>query len=109
VSTGKYILDVRGEPVPCDDVAAWAFWFETADRRVAQDMDEGEGAAGVRVSTVFLGLDHAFAGGPPILWESLVFGGALDGEQRRYTSRAAALEGHQELCRLVAQAGARKP
>lgn len=99
-----YILDERGEPVPCDDVRVWGEWFQTAERHVAQDMDEGEGAAAVRVSTVFLGLDHAFNGGPPVLWETLVFGGPLDGEMLRYTSRAAALAGHREMCALVSAA-----
>jgi hypothetical protein len=104
-----YILDDRGEPVPTFDPLEWGRWFETAERHVAHDMDEGEGAAHVRVSTVFLGLDHNFWGnGPPILWETLVFGGPLDGEMDRYTSRADALRGHQAMCRRVSEAQ-RKP
>ena len=54
------------------------------------------------VSTVFLGLDHNYSPfGPPVLWESLVFGGPLDGEMDRYSSRAQALAGHQALCQRV--------
>lgn len=69
---------------------------------VAQAVDEGDPTKTVRVSTVFLGLDHNFrAAGPPILWETLVFGGVLDGEMRRYASREAALLGHQEMCARV--------
>jgi hypothetical protein len=90
-----YILDDQGEPVPCD-LLTWARWFETADRQVAHDIDE---ATGIRVSTVFLGFDQSFrGGGPPILWESMVFGGTLDGSQRRYSSRREALNGHRALC-----------
>jgi hypothetical protein len=38
------------------------------------------------VSTVFLGLDHNFSGkGPPILFETVVFGGEFD----QYTKRCA--------------------
>jgi hypothetical protein len=97
-----YVLDAAGDPVPEPDVLVWGRWFESADRHVAQDMDEGEGAANIRVSTVFLGLDHSFReAGPPVLWETLVFGGVLDGEQHRYTSRADALRGHQAMCRRV--------
>ena len=49
----------------------------------------------VRVSTVFLGLDHSLTlDGPPVLWETMVFGGDNDQYQQRYTSRAEAIEGH---------------
>lgn len=98
-----YILDEHGEPQPCDDVLLWGAWFETAERRIAQDLDEGldgpDDPKRVLVSTVFLGLDHRhFGEGPPILWETMVFGGVLDGAQQRYTSREEAYRGHQALC-----------
>lgn len=93
-----WILDEAGEPIPVDDVEVWAWWFQTAPRHVAQDQDEGAGPEVVRVSTVFLGLDHQWGDGPPVLWESMVFGGPHDGEMCRYTSRAAALAGHREMC-----------
>jgi hypothetical protein len=80
--------------------------METTRRHVAEDLDEGlaedaDPAKRIRVSTVFLGLDHAFRGGPPVLWETMVFGGVLDGEMDRYTSKAAAFAGHQAMCRRV--------
>lgn len=103
MNNGRYILDADGEPQPCEDLLTWARWYETADRIVAAAWF-GE----VRVSTVFLGLDHRFGfNGPPILWESMVFGGPLDGEQRRYTSRADADAGHTALCLAVTDAEAR--
>lgn len=110
----KYILNDAGEPVPCDDLLMWGVWMETGDRVLKQDYVEGETrtynvfgrerTASVGVSTIFLGLDHSFGSGPPVLWESMVFGTSLDGEQRRYTSRAAALKGHAELVALVREA-----
>jgi hypothetical protein len=42
--------------------------------------------------------------GPAILWESMVFGGPLDGEQRRYATRAEADAGHTALCMAVVRA-----
>jgi len=83
--SGFYILDEHGEPRAVADFLVWAAWFETAGNRVVkQDYAEGEDAT-CGVSTVFLGLDHNHAGiGPPILWETLVFGTSLDGEMRRY-------------------------
>jgi hypothetical protein len=97
MSTDRYILGADGEPVPCSDLRTWARWYETADRHVAETH-----FGDVRVSTVFLGLDHSFAEiigepRPPVLWESMVFGGPLDQEQRRYTSRADADAGHTAL------------
>lgn len=50
---------------------------------------------------MFLGIDHAFMGGPPILWETMIFGGVFDGWQRRYASKLDALEGHASTMRLV--------
>jgi hypothetical protein len=100
--TDHYILNAHGEPEPCPDLLTWARWYESADRRVAQDMDEGAPGGGkVHVSTVFLGRDHGFGRGLPVLWETLVFGGVLDGEMQRYTSLADALAGHQAMCTRV--------
>jgi hypothetical protein len=101
-----YILDDRGTPQPVDDVLVWGRWFEqtneSGERIVARDRDEGPNAEDVRVSTVFLGLDHNWSDdGPPILWETLVFGGSQDGTMRRYRSREDALRGHREVCREV--------
>jgi hypothetical protein len=98
-----YILDEHGAPRREYDATVWGLWFERSSRDrsriVAQDKDEAAGEGGTMVSTVFLGLDHNFgATGPPILWESMILGGPLDGRMRRYTSRDAALEGHAELC-----------
>lgn len=97
-----FILDEHGEPREVDDLFEYARWWATADRTVSNDFDEGDGGRTIRVSTVFLGLDHNYSGkGPPVLWESMIFGGVLDGEQERYTSKEAAARGHQELCRRV--------
>ena len=71
----------------------WAIWFETRAGRVIKQITLPDG---VRVSTVFLGLDHShFPGGPPVLFETMIFGGAHDQFQARYTTYEAALVGHQ--------------
>lgn len=54
----------------------------------------------VEVSTVFLGLDHAFEG-PPLLFETLVFGGELDGQMERYSTRQSAIAGHDQMVAKV--------
>jgi hypothetical protein len=100
-----YMLSPTNEVVVTNDVLEWAAWMQTADRTVSNDYDEGDPDRQVRVSTVFLGLDHSFGiGDPPILWETLVFGGPLDGEMQRYSSHEAALIGHQAMCQRVSAA-----
>ena len=65
----RYILDGR-MPVEEADLMKWAEWLEKADRKVARNMlHNGD------ISTVFLGLDHNLGDGPPLLFETLVFGG----------------------------------
>lgn len=95
----SYYILKEGKPTRCSDIKEWARWFETADRQLALTK-----LPGCDVSTIFLGLDHAFTTeGSPVLWETMVFGGDLDGEQQRYTSEEAARAGHEAMvqrCRL---------
>jgi len=93
----KYTLDEKGNPVAEPDPMKWAKWFETAKRQVAKD-EIGE----AKISTVFLGLDHSFGDGPPILWETMVFGGPLDEEQDRCSgSREQAEAMHARMVERV--------
>lgn len=98
ILAGRYILGNDGKtPVPCPDLATWARWFETADRHVAQTT-----VGNVRVSTVFLGIDHNWSPrGPPLLFEGMIFGGTHDEEQRRYSTRDEAERGHAELVAMA--------
>lgn len=82
---GKKVVEV-------EDVLEWSKWFEKADRHVAKDESHGVG-----VSTVFLGLDHNFGSGPPLLFETMVFGGKLDGEMDRYHTWQEAEIGHEAM------------
>lgn len=90
----KYIL-VGHEPVEIEDVLEWAQWFERdeAARRVGFDRLDG---GRVVVSTIFLGLDHnfLFEDAPPILYETMVFGGVMDHETERYSTWDEAAVGH---------------
>lgn len=93
----KYLLDENLNPVLCDDIIPWARQFEAMDRRVASDKING-----VDVSTVFLGLDHNFMDdGPPLLYETMIFGGDHNGYQERYSTRQEALDGHEKAKKLV--------
>ncbi len=88
-----YILKGR-IPIPTEDAEEWGKWFETADRQIAVDELDG-----VRVSTVFLGIEH-YEG---CLFETMVFGGPLDQNQQRYRTYDEAEIGHQEIVAQVQQ------
>ena len=94
-----YILK-NGEPHQTTDIMVWGQWMEHANRKLALDVIDD-----VRISTVFLGLDHSFGReGPPMLWETMTFAPLiheLDGKQARYRSREAALKGHADMVALV--------
>jgi hypothetical protein len=49
------------------------------------------------VSTVWLGIDHSSWDGPPIIFETMIFGGPNDGFQARYATKEAALTGHRRV------------
>jgi hypothetical protein len=122
--TDHYVL-VNRTAVPCPDLKVWAWFMGAAalSRRVAvtegDANPDAEGADGwiwedddggnhyatrAKVSTVFLGLDHAFGEGPPILFESMVF--PVDDNGRvvyaevacnRYSTWDEAVIGHANL------------
>ncbi len=95
-----WILDEAGKPKPVDDVLEWGRWLSTAKRHVADDTVNG-----VRVSTVFLGIDHRFGDGPPLLYETMTFGVSDEDQiQKRYCSREDALNGHRAIVESLSQA-----
>lgn len=100
-SPGKHWVLKGHEPVYVDmDTEAWANCFTDSCQHVADDQ-----LGDVRVSTVFLALDHNFSGeGPPLLFETMVFGGVEDGRQWRYSTWREAEEGHAVVIQSVRQA-----
>jgi len=100
--TSLYILNAYREPVPCADLIEWGIWFETADRHVAATEIVTAWDVTIRVSTVFLGFDHGFAG-PPVLFETMIFGGpeGLNEYQCRYCTWSEAEAGHARAVAAV--------
>lgn len=96
---GHYVLNEQGEPELVESLLEWAARFDRQTRVIEQTTLPN----GLFVSTVFLGLDHSFGEGPPVLFETMVFGGPenrtpIDDYQERYTSRHDALVGHAKAC-----------
>lgn len=82
MNLNHYMLDQNHRPYVVS-LLTWANWFESGDRFVARTKCSCDTCF---VSTIFLGLDHSFGDGPPVLFETMVFGGAMDGYQDRYTT-----------------------
>lgn len=80
MSIGLYTLNAQGEPIPEPDIDKWAGWITDAreQRRVGR-----EAVGDSIINTTFLGVDHAWIPGPPVLWETMVFGGPSDHESTR--------------------------
>jgi hypothetical protein len=82
-----------GEEIDRDQ---WSALFEDAEgRRIGYD----ELPNGYTVSTVWLGLDHSFGDGPPLIYETMVFktGSHSDEDMLRYPTRGEAAEGHANM------------
>lgn len=94
--TDKYILEGK-KPVKAD-LTTWAKWFEAGNdnRRVASTA-KGH----VLVSTVFLGLDHQWGDGPPMIFETMIFGGEHDQYQERCSTWEEAEAMHKKACELA--------
>lgn len=73
-----YILRPDHTVVTAINFEEWVRWYETADRRVALT----EAKPRVWVSTVFLGLDHSWMGGPPKIFETMVWRDLPESEQK---------------------------
>jgi len=113
--TGKYLLDYKGDPVPCTDLLKWAGGLEACKTKWRLKDTVGDQL----ISTVFLGLDHGLMGvfehdgdskyiHIPILWETMIFDkpdGKVDyggqnntfgDSQFRHKSRKAAYAFHHQ-------------
>jgi len=91
----RYILDGK-KPKECDDFFEWSTFMREANR-VVDSIYIGD----VHVSTVFLGLDHSWGSGRPLLFETMIFGGEHSEYQERYCDWNSAVVGHAYAVSLV--------
>jgi hypothetical protein len=108
-----YILNPDKTVSPVEDMMAWAAWMDDDSdpmKRRVDFTDIGTNGNLVGVSTCFLGLDHNFRfEGPPILFETMIFGGEYDSEMWRCSTYAEALVQHETACGVVRGTVARFP
>ena len=92
---GNYI-EIDGEVLLVDNLTEWMDLFYASDRNVMKTE-----LPGVNISTVFLGINHQWGRGPPILYETMVFGGEHDEYTERYHTREEAINGHESTVKMV--------
>lgn len=90
-----YILEGKEIKITYNQIE-WHKAMEYNNRIVEQTIIDG-----IRISTVFLGVDHSFLNGPPLLFETMVFGGEHDEYQIRYSTWDEAYEGHHKTCAMI--------
>ncbi len=96
---GHY-FDPEGNPL---SLMEWAALFE------ARDCDDGPESwwrkltkvEDVTVCTVWMGLALDFHGGPPLIYETMIFGGTLDQETYHYATKSEAWDDHERLVAIV--------
>lgn len=85
-------FDRQGTPISVDD---WGRLFEDRDY---QRIDYTEIEGGISVSTVWLGLNHNYGAGAPVIFETMIFcdheGYPYEQTDVRYPTEVAAREGH---------------
>lgn len=93
-----YILNKDGTISEEPDMIKFAKWFgDGNNRRIAEDFIEGR-----RISTVFLGIDHNFSGeGPPLIFETMIFGGEHNEWCARASTVAEAKRFHEYATMIV--------
>lgn len=94
-----FILDDDDNSLAVITTKEWSDWFsENSERRVIAD----DTVQNVRISTVFLGLDHNHSGvGPPLLFETMIFGGDHDQHMWRCSTKEQAEEQHARTVSFV--------
>lgn len=97
----SYYFDRQGEPI---SVLRWAELFENFAYKVVRQ----DSVRGYLVSTIWLGLDHGYGRGAPIIFETMVFHRGIPSglDSERYSTEEAARVGHSGfvkafLCRRV--------
>lgn len=108
-----FVLDDNHNPVPAT-VKQWGEFRENKGKRV--DLTQ---LPNCWVSTTFLGMDHGYGEGPPVLFETMAFKGDYDTDgcseeiedgTERYCTWVEAVEGHKAMvAKLAASSDAAKP
>ncbi len=92
----RYYLLENKLPKPCE-MMDWAKCVQDPKEKIVGLTKIGD----IKISTVFLGLDHCWDDGPPLLFETMIFGGDHDEYQERCTTWEEAETMHRIAVDLV--------
>jgi hypothetical protein len=110
LGTGKYIMTKEKEIKPAT-LHEWGCWLESDEGREIRQVRSSH-IGDHHVSTVFMGLDHSFGSGPPLLFETMIFTASKKSKLDHYQTRSAtwesALGHHAAACDLVHKQRANK-
>jgi hypothetical protein len=95
-----YTLDDNNNVVPCE-LTEWSKLYEETYGRQRRRVDSID-IDDKHISTVFLGLDHNYFGGKPLLFETMIFDAeGSDIYCERYSTWIEAEEGHKKAIQWV--------
>lgn len=91
----SHYFDQNGEPISLEE---WSDLIQKQKKGLAKtSWSDGTGRF---VSTVWLGLDHGFGMGDPLIFETMAFGFEEE-HMRRYSTKEEALKGHDEMVEML--------
>lgn len=79
--------------------------YQIVRATIVTDSAAPPGTCTFEISTVWIGLDHRWGDGPPLIFETMIFapdGHVLDHECRRYSTEDEAQIGHAEMEQIAA-------
>jgi hypothetical protein len=97
MESGYWILDENNTPQRVD-ARTWSEWFGVVSNRTVAYTQI---TSSVFVSTVFIGLDHQFGKGPPLLFETMIFHDDDGREQWRYSTWEDAKINHDAIVKRL--------
>jgi hypothetical protein len=89
-------------PVAVESFIEWTLWMASADTGVMyNELND------CLVSTKFVGIDlnpgSSNSQSQPMVFETLVMGGVLDGKKNRYPTWDDAIQGHLKICTEISK------
>ena len=89
--------DREGKPMCC--LISWGKKLQDPDYQTVKQTTVGEWW----VSTVWLGMDHSWGDGPPLIFETMIFPSdeSCDYYQDRYSTEAEAKKGHKKAIKYA--------
>jgi hypothetical protein len=78
---------------PLESIQEYGKLHQDEDYKIVAKTTVGQ----YEVSTVWLGMNHQYDEGPPLIFETMIFGGDRDGELwNRYPTETHAIVGHDQ-------------